>query len=219
MAGKFTEFLSFLNRYGVAKTSHFRLHIPLTLKGPGTEAFSESERVMGLRCEATELPGRQLVSNDSRTYGPTYKTPYQSLYQEITLNFIETGNFMIRGFFEIWMDKIFNSSTNQLSYPNTYRVDTTLTQYDVMDGSRPNSVTEPETLRASLKTAAIWNMYNSFPTAINQMPVSWAEDGLHRVTVTMAFEWYTLIAGIDSQTKPAPQLNSPPIAPKGSVVN
>lgn len=206
MAGVYTEFLSYLNRYGVAKTSHFRLFVP-AFKG---EQFSDIDRLLGLRCEATELPGRQLVSNDSRTYGPTYKTPYQSLYQEITLNFIETGNFMIRGFFETWISLIFNPSTNKLAYPNTYRFDTSLTQYDVM-------VLDEKSPRSSLRTTAVWNMYNSFPTAINQMPVSWAEDGLHRVTVTMAYEWYTLLTGDPSQTKPQPKLNSPPVSPKGSA--
>jgi len=216
MAGKNTEFLAFINRYGVAKTSHFRLHIPLTFKG---DTFGESARLLGLRCEATELPGRQLVSNDSRTYGPTYKTPYQSLYQEITLNFIETANFVIRGFFETWMSSIYNPSTNKLSYPNTYRSDVSLTQYDVTDGSRPHSVTEPETLRASLKESAVWVLHHSFPTAINQMPVSWAEDGLHRVTVTLAYEWYTLSTGNAAQTKPQPKIDSSSVPPKGSARN
>jgi len=206
MAGVYTEFLAYLNRYGVAKTSHFRLFVPAFK----AEQFSDIDRLLGLRCEATELPGRQLVSNDSRTYGPTYKTPYQSVYQEITLNFIETGNFMIRGFFETWMSLIFNPSSNKLAYPNTYRFDTSLTQYDVM-------VVDEKSPRSSLRTTAIWNMYNSFPTAINQMPVSWAEDGLHRVTVTMAYEWYTLLTGDPSQTKPQPKLNSPSVSPKGSA--
>lgn len=214
MAGILTEFIASLDRWGVSKTSHFRLYIPLTFKG---EQFSDMDKLLGLRCEATELPGRQLVSNDSRTYGPSYKTPYQSLYQEITLNFVETANFMIRGFFETWMDTIFNSSTNQLAYPNTYRVDATLTQYDVSDVAAGFAVTKPAVKAEGLPETARWYMHNAFPTAINQMPVSWAEDGLHRVTVTLAYEWYTIQTGLNAAAKPVPKINSPPVPPRGSA--
>lgn len=214
MAGVYSEFLSSLNRYGVSKTSHFRLSVP-GFKNPN---WADIDKLLGLRCEATELPGRQVVSNDSRTYGPTYKTPYQSLYQEITLNFIETSNFVIRGFFERWMSSIFNPSTNILSYPSVYRVDTALTQYDVtIRGGVKKSNPQPDIGNESLETVAVWQMYNSFPTAINQMPVSWAEDGLHRVTVTLSFEWYTLLTGEAAQTNPQSKVNSPPVPPKGSA--
>lgn len=204
MAGVYTEFLSFLNRYGVAKTSHFRLFVPQVFKG---DKFSDIGRVLGLRCEATELPGRQLVSNDSRTYGPTYKTPYQSLYQEITLNFIETGDFLIRNFFEAWVSAIYNPLNNQLAYPSEYRRDVELTQYDVM-------VLDATSPRSSLRSIATWQLRNAFPTSINQMPVSWAEDGLHRCTVTLAYEWYDLIPGDKPVT---PTVGSAPVPPRGSA--
>jgi hypothetical protein len=149
------------------------------------------------------------VSNDSRTYGPTYKTPYQSLYQEFTVNFLETSDFFVRGFFETWMNQIFNSSTNLLEYPDNYRFDTTLTQYDVMlkDEKDPAS---------SLRQVAVWTLFNTWPTAVNQMPVSWTEDGLHRTTVTLAFEWYSLSTAVEPLPKGAAQTKSATVPPKGS---
>jgi hypothetical protein len=207
MAGQNLEFLANLSKYGVAKTSHFRVSIPSMLAG---STFSELDRIMGLRCETSELPGRQLVSNDSRTYGPTYKTPYQNVYQELTLNFIETGDFLIRGFFEDWTDQIISSKTNILSYPDQYRLTVLLTQYDVF--SDENDLNNP---LADLRRIASWTLFNTFPTAINQMPVSWAEDGLHRVTVTMAFEWYSLdLAGTGVDKSQVPTYKPDP---KGSA--
>lgn len=216
MAGQYQEFYSYIKKYGVSKTSHFGLSIPVTLVNTSGEKFSDINKLLGLRCETTELPGRQLVSNDSRTYGPTYKTPYQSLYQEIIVNFLETGNLIIRDFFETWMNSIFNSKNNQLAYPDSYRFDTTLTQYDVSDGSRPNSIKEPETPQASLRTVAVWTLYKTFPTAVNQMPVSWSEDGLHRVTVTLAFEWYALKIG-SGIVNGKSELKSPQVPAGGSA--
>jgi len=183
MAGNNTEFLSFIKRYGVAKTSHFRLSVT-PFQGSGLSM----NKLLGLRCEAADLPGRQIISNDSRTYGPSYKTPYQSSYQEITLNFIETAEFLIRGFFELWMDQVYNSGTNLISYPRETCTDVTLTQYDVM-------LTDEKDPLSSLRAIATWTMYNAFPTAVNQMPVSWTEDALHRTTINLAYEWYSLETG------------------------
>ena len=215
MAGQFTDFRAYINRYGVAKTSHFTLSVPIVLKGASGAKFSDLNKLLGLRCEATELPGRQLLSNDSRTYGPTYKTPYQSLYQELTVNFLETSTFLIREFFEAWMSTVFNPVTNQLEYPGAYRYPITLTQYDVMpeNGDTPNS---------TLVSIAEWKMHNAFPTAVNQMPVAWAEDGLHRTTVSFAYEWYTLSTGPGASGEAAKtnaRIKSPTIPPRGSAVS
>jgi len=212
MAGQLRDFLSSISRYGVSKTSHYLVSIPVL---SNDEKFSDIQRVLGLRCEATELPGRQIVSNDSRTYGPTYKTPYQSVYQEITLNFLETGSFVIRGFFESWMSSIYNPENNILQYPQAYRYPVTLTQYDVTDTAPGFSVAKPQVRGEGLAAIAVWTMHKAFPTAINQMPVAWSEDGLHRVSVTLAYEWYTL--GTVGVVKLAqPPSGSAPVPPKGS---
>jgi len=206
MAGRLQEFLGHFNRYGVAKTSHFQFICPPIVKGP---LFSDASKVLSLRCEATELPGRQLVSEDAHIYGPTYKVPYQTVYQELTLTFLETSTFYIRSFFEVWMNAIFNASTNKVQYPNKTWVDTALTQYDVSarDETDPSS---------SLKIIAQWALHYCRPTAINQMPVSWAEDGLHRIAVTLAFQSYTLTTFAAPSPPGVSPIKSEPKLPRGS---
>ncbi len=197
MAGLFHEFLAHLKETGVAKTSHFEVSIPVAPEIVGT-SVAEAHRLLSFRCEATELPGRQLVTQENRIYGPVYKTPYQSLYQEITLNFLETKDLFVRRFFELWMDRIFTSYSNKLSYPDEYRYPLVLTQYDIM--SKDSDTKEGGSgvtgrnkhITTSLTPVASWVLYYAFPTAVNQMPVSWTEDGFHRVSVTIAFEYYLI---------------------------
>lgn len=206
MAGQLQDFLAHFSRYGVAKTSHFQFDCPAWF--PGTQ-FSGSREVLSLRCEASELPGRQLVSEDAHIYGPTYKAPYQSVYQELTLTFLETSNFLIRAFFETWMNAIFDSATNKVDFPDETWADCTLTQYDV-------TLVDENTPRSSLKTIAKWTLHNAIPTAINQMPVSWTEDGLHRTTVTLAFQWYTLATTTTPIPPAVAPIKSEPKLPRGS---
>lgn len=209
MAGFLNEFLAHLKTTGVAKTANFQLNLsslPVGRKGLPTR-FAGYAKVLAFRCEATELPGRQLVTNDTKIYGPTYKTPYQSLYQEITLTFLETSVFFIRDFFEAWMDGIYDSATNQLNYPDNYQIPVSLTQYDQVapGGAQPAQPTP------DLTKIATWHLYHAFPTAVNQMPLAWSEDGLHRVSVTLAYQYYTIEKPtippkkIETQQKPANQ--------------
>lgn len=223
MGGIYSDFDAHLRKTGVAKTSHFDVMIPII---PGLMdsnwRFAGYVSELNMRCESAELPGRQLVSNDSRVYGPTYKTPYQSTYQELTLNFLESDNFLIRDVFEMWIDSIFDSGSNTLNYPDDYRVDVTLTQYSM---TMPHNTPLGEFLKIppdevnrrygpppdhTLPPIAIWKLVKAFPTAVNQMPLSWSEDGFHRVAVTLAYEYYE----ISKDGAPKTRYSKPPDAPR-----
>lgn len=213
MAGSYQDFYTHLRETGVAKTSHYQVSIPRFPKGL-QDRFAGYDRLLALRCESAELPGRQLVTNDSRIYGPVYKTPYQSLYQDITLNFLETGDFFIRDFFEAWMNGIFNSLTNMLNFPRNYRTDISITQFDMFSTiHKPNDKSGNFEGGKGLDDIATWHVLEAFPSSVNQMPLAYAEDGLHRVSVTISYEYYIM----SKPDKPKPQLAaSPEVAPGGS---
>ena len=61
MAFKTDEFVSALNKTGVAKSSHFKVHI----HGRGDSSI---ERELVLRADTAELPGRTISTNEYRIY-------------------------------------------------------------------------------------------------------------------------------------------------------
>ena len=61
-------------------------------------------RYLALQCEAAEFPGKTLLTQDSKIYGPTFKVPYQTQYGDTTLTFLCTNEFYERKLFERWMD-------------------------------------------------------------------------------------------------------------------
>lgn len=202
--GLYGDFLAHLKDTGVTKTSHFEFFLPSIPQYWGMHSLPGFQEVLRLRCEASELPGRQLVTQDAKIYGPTYKVPYQSLYQEITLTFLETGTLFIRRFFEKWMDQIFNSSTNLSDYPDQWQTECQLLQYD-MTGA---NTSKDRTYGYGLDRIAIWELHNAFPIAINQMPVSWNEDNFHRTTITLAYQWYS-IRKVDNPPNAPTNLDGP----------
>lgn len=197
MAGFYDAFLTHLNVAGVSRLSHFSLLTPMppVVTDP---KFAGLPAILSMRCEGTDLPGRQLSSQDIKIYGPTYKVPHQSSYQEITLTFLETQSFIIRDFFERWMGAIWSERDNLLKYPNSYRVDMYLSQHSTttLAGTLPQPNSPSNTGEFGLPIIAEWKLISAFPTAVNQMPVSWSEEGLHRVSVTLAYEYYVLTGDV-----------------------
>lgn len=139
---------------------------------------TDISRSLALQCETAELPGRTLLTQDAKIYGPTFKIPYQSQYNEISLTFLCTNEFFERRIFETWIHAIMAPDTNNMRFRNTYLTTLQVVQYD--DASK-------NIYRVS--------MYEAFPIGISPAPLSWAEEGFHRLTVQFAYTKY----GIDNK--------------------
>jgi len=133
-------------------------------------------RYLALQCEAAELPGRTLMTQEAKVYGPTYKIPYQSQYNEMTLTFLCTNEFWERKLFDRWIEAIMPSDTNNMRYakgPQTYMAPIKVIQYDDF-----------------IKQIYAVELVDAFPIGISAQPLSWSEDGFHRLSVQFAYQRY-----------------------------
>jgi hypothetical protein len=174
MPGNISQFLADINKRGIAKSSHFDVKFWINV------ALVSSIPDLTSRCESAELPGRQIATTDNKIYGPIYKTPYQTIYAEMTMTFIDTADMSIRLFFEEWMNSIYNPKYNQMQYLDTFMADAEVTQYD-LDG-------DTDSLNKTLQ----FKLLNIFPTNINQMSTSWGDDSPHKLSVTFFYERYEI---------------------------
>ncbi len=137
-------------------------------------------RYLALQCESAELPGRTLNTADVKVYGPTYKVPYQTQYNDMTLSFICTNEFYERKLFEKWIDSIMPSDTNNLRFPkgrqSRYLTNIKIIQYD-------------EFIRQIYAVELI----DAFPIGIASQSLAWSEDGFHRLGVQFAYQRYKVI--------------------------
>lgn len=150
-------------------------------KDPQSRSDNTSlSRYLALQCESTEFPGKSLITADVKVYGPIYKVPYQLQYNETSLNFICTNEFYERKLFERWIECIMPSDTNNMRYPkgkNTrYLTNIKIIQYD-------------EFIR---KIFAV-ELIDAFPIGIASQPLSWSEDGFHRLNVQFSYQRYKVI--------------------------
>jgi len=138
-----------------------------------------SATIHAFSCDEAEIPGLNLLTKESRTFGPEFKTAYQRAYDPVQLSFIIKNDFAARYFFEEWVDQINDFTNNISNYYDKYVSDITITQYGnyAIDGKDKDSVL----YRAILK--------NAYPVRVDTMPLSWADtDSFHRQTVNFVYE-------------------------------
>jgi hypothetical protein len=137
-------------------------------------------RYLALQCESAELPGRTLLTQEAKVYGPVFKVPYQTQYADMNLTFLCTNQFYERKLFDKWIESIMPTDTNNLRYPkgrnSRYLTQITITQFDDL-----------------IKQIYAVNLIDAFPIGVAAQPLSWSEEGFHRVTVQFAYQKFETI--------------------------
>jgi hypothetical protein len=174
---------------GPAKVSRFLIQIiPPSFPNKWKLNFPEvQERMRDLtfQCEAAELPGRNISTNDITLAGPTFKLPYGSNYGDITLNFICTNDMYERKLFDDWLNYINNTTNFLTSFREDYATSIYIFQYDEGgDRSREPSVTFGVEL------------IEAYPVTINSMGLTWGDESVHKLGVTFAYTYYRPLASL-----------------------
>ena len=136
-------------------------------------------RYLALQCETAELPGRTLQTQDVKIYGPTFKVPYQTNYNEITLTFLSTNDFWERKLFDRWIEAIHPSDTNNMRYPKD---DANKTRY-----MTPIKIIQYDEF---IKQIYAVELIDAYPIGVAAQQLSWSEDGFHRVSVQFTYQKY-----------------------------
>lgn len=134
-------------------------------------------------CEAAEYPGRGFLNVDLRYYGPNFKLPYQSSYEDITLTFICRNGSFERQFFDDWQAIINPPNTFDFNYKSDYRSQIEIFQYD--------DINNPQ---------YYFTILDAYPVLVNPQPLTWADDQFLRLGVTFTYGWWTR-PGIDPKPR------------------
>ena len=153
----------------------------LGFQNEGTRSSNPSiTRYLALQCESADLPGRTLETAAVRISGPSFKVPYRMQYTDTNLTFLCTNEFYERKLFERWMDAIIPPDTNNPRFPKSnatrYLTNIRIIQYD--DVVRQIYAVE---------------LIDAFPVGIAPQPLSWAEEGFHRLSVSFSYQKYRTI--------------------------
>jgi hypothetical protein len=177
------KFYALLNEYAysLAEVCRFMVVIGPNKFLGNTQLGAKIRGDLSFLCTETELPGKSLNLSEARYYGPKFKYPTQTEYEDITLTFLVRDFMYERMFFDEWMYLINPMDQYDFMYRNDYSTNIDIIQYSsVVEEEEKHGATYKMTLR------------EAYPIQVNSMPLNWGEDAFHKVQVSFTYtDWVT----------------------------
>lgn len=158
--------------------------------------------------EMAEIPGRGFMNVDLRYYGPSFKLPFQTTYEDINLGFICRARGLEREFFDNWMTVINPVNTFDFNYRDDYRstieifhfTDTPTIDRDPGGSSGKSGGTSISSGKNEAPNNAIYKatIHNAYPILVNQQPLLWTDDQFMKLIVSFTYTHWTR-EGIDPE--------------------
>ncbi len=212
-----------------ATTSHFYASIGGAPAPVMALLGSSNVDKLNLLCAETVLPGSNLttwkVNNDFTGVTETYA--YRRLFDDrINLNFyVDADNYLPIRFFEEWISYIMGEDIDPFadgSGPTTNKVPSTMhgtynyrSRYpgysSVDEGYMSHQGLEITKFERDYQNSLTYRFVNSYPLAINSMPISYDGSQLLKCSVSMSYLRYVVIQPKSEPTVKSPSLPSDPV--------
>lgn len=157
-------------------------------QGALISGYGSFARDLTYLCEVAEMPGRGFQSLDVRYYGPFFKLPIYTEFEDINLTFLCRTASLERQFFDDWQTIINPQNTFDLNYRDDYRAEIDIFQFSEF-GDAQYCIT----------------LIDAWPQMVSPQPGSWGDDTFQRVIVTFTYSKW-IRKGID----PTPRGGQPP---------
>lgn len=135
--------------------------------------FGQLMRDLSFLCEAAEVAGRAMQTVDARYNGPSFKLPYQSVFNDMNLTFLCRTEMREKRFFDYWQNKVNPNSTFDFDYLDNYA--STINLYTFDEGGH---------------AAYQQTLMKAWPVSVNPIQTTWADDQIARLTVTFTYKYY-----------------------------
>lgn len=161
-------------QFGIARANRFIARI--TPVGRFMAPYNDIMRELSYLCEVTEFPGRSFTTAELRYYGPSFKMPVNTGYEDLHMTFICRAESFERQFFDDWMTIVNPTDSYDFNYRDDYRAQVELfhfTDYSE-DGKNP-------------KVEYSFTIDDAYPVLVNAQPMTWADDQFLRLGVTLSY--------------------------------
>lgn len=180
------SFRSEINRGGVVSTHSYLVtfskpNITSATGSPLSKFIEENGSILAMRCDSAILPGVRLLKDETIRrfgYGPIERVPYAVQFNDLTLNWVMDSRGKVLEFFNQWMNMIINfDSAGTRDMETTKRVgNLDFSPYEV--GYKDDYVIPKMNIFVydqESDQVVIYEVFDVFPSAINDVPVNWAE--------------------------------------------
>jgi hypothetical protein len=133
-----------------------------------------SLRKVLLFCDQIQLPGVNYSTTQIRTFGEFRETPYEKLYDNLTMSFYVDNDMKIKGLFDEWIGSIQDPITRTFSYYDQYISEMKIEVQDLQN-----------------KTRYEMTLYECYPKNIGSIQLDYANKDYMKMQVTMQYKYWT----------------------------
>lgn len=180
MAFNVDGFASRINQRSVAKQSNFDAWISFPARMSFPVGGAAAVNTLGFRADTAEIPGRSIQTITTKPYGGglTHKIGYDVTYPEVTMSFICGADLAEKALFTAWQSLIIGKHNTNQPYQRNMKIGY---YKDYIGTVVINQYTETGELGHQV------TLMEAYPTIVNSMPLSWASEEVHRVTVQFSY--------------------------------
>lgn len=143
--------------------------------------------------DSTEMPGRAFMSIDNRYYGPNFKLPFQSQYEDISITFLCRTQSFERQFFDDWMEIINPTNIWDFNYRDSYRANIEVYQLADFGTIVQSGAGRPDTSNTAPRAVYKWTIWDAYPVIVNPQAVTWADDNFQRLSISFTYTKWTRV--------------------------
>jgi hypothetical protein len=211
------KFLATVRTAGLAKSSKYMVVIDLP-RGPiansngvinpwnedffqrnNNNAYNQlrgGQQITSLYCEAASLPSLNIDTKMNKVYGPGREMPYGRSYTPVNLTFYIDNDYVIKKFFDTWMNTIFDGRTSHMNYYNEYTTQVHILALDARGDNVPLNPSDmangfnasgPSTLRARYQCT----LEEAYPKTVAEVTYGAGNAEVARLQVSMQYRKWT----------------------------
>lgn len=172
---KISEFKSSLSG-GIAKPNRYTIVLtpPLAVRSQlSSGGGSGSMQKILMYCDSTQLPGVNLNTNQTRTFGEVREMPYEINYEPITLSFYVDVGMNVKKLFDNWVMYTNVDETRKFRYYNDYISDMDIYVQDNAEKDR-----------------YLIKFYEAYPKTVSAITMDYASRDFMKLQVTMMFKYW-----------------------------
>ena len=184
---------------GVARSNRYFVVMPNRNNTSGGD--TSGNRLLGLYCENTQIPGSTILSTPSKIFGEPREMPYERSYEPINMSFYVDSDFQVKDYFDSWHESIFDPYTRAGNYYEEYVSNIELWVHNVED-----------------KRTYALTLFECYPKAISPIQLDYGSKELMKLQVTMQYKYWRAVAGEAAASESAlANLDNPPVLAEGDT--
>ena len=174
---------------GVARSNRYFVVMP------------DADRMIGLFCENTQLPGSTILTTPSKIFGESREVPYERSYEPITMSFYVDSDFKVKEYFDNWHNSIFDPYTRAGNYYEEYVKPIEIWVHNVED-----------------KRTYALSLYECYPKSVSAVSLDYGSKELMKLQVTMQYKYWRAVAGEAAASESAlANIDNPPVLADGDT--